>query len=61
MKLFADPAPKVPSVDHESENRRLKRDLARVTEERDILSKGEPWCASGSRTMANAYFVRESQ
>jgi len=40
MKLFADLAPKVLSVDHESENRRLKRELARVTEERDIL-KGE--------------------
>lgn len=49
MKLFADPAPKVPSVDHEAENRRLKRELARVTEERDILKK------------ATAYFARESQ
>ena len=49
MKLFADPAPKVPGVDHEAENRRLKRELARVTEERDILKK------------ATAYFARESQ
>jgi transposase len=49
MKLFADPAPKVPNVDLESENRRLKRELARVTEERDILKK------------ATAYFARESQ
>ena len=49
MKLFADPAPKAPSVDLESENRRLKRELARVTEERDILKK------------ATAYFARESQ
>jgi transposase len=61
MKLFSDPYPKVPSVDHESENRRLKRELARVTEERDILKKGEPWIATGSRAMANAYFARESQ
>ena len=40
LKCFADPSPKVPSVDHKSENRWLKRDLARVTEERDILKKG---------------------
>ena len=32
MKLFGEPAPKKPGVDHESEYRRLKRDLARVTE-----------------------------
>jgi transposase len=38
-----------PGVDHEAENRRLKRELARVTEERDILKK------------ATAYFARESQ
>lgn len=36
-------------VDHEAENGRLKRELARVTEERDILKK------------ATAYFARESQ
>lgn len=35
-------------MDHEAENRRQKRELARVTEERDILKKGEPWCATGS-------------
>ncbi|MEO0764664.1 MAG: IS3 family transposase [Pseudomonadota bacterium] len=39
MKLLGDPAPKTPDVDHEAENRRLKRELARVTEERDILKK----------------------
>ena len=49
MKLFADPAQKTPGVDHEAENLRLKRELARVTEERDILKK------------AVAYFARESQ
>ena len=49
LKLFADPAPKPSGVDHEAENRRLKRELARVTEERDILKK------------ATAYFARESQ
>ena len=41
IKLFVEPAPKAHSIDHEAENRRLKRELARVTEERDILKKGE--------------------
>lgn len=41
--------PRGPTVDHEAENRRLKRELARVTEERDILRK------------ATAHFERESQ
>jgi transposase len=36
LRLFGEPSPK-PGVDHEAENRRLKRELARVTEERDIL------------------------
>ena len=48
LKLFGGSAPK-PGVDHEAENRRLKRELARATEERDILKK------------ATAYFARESQ
>ncbi len=48
MKLFGDPAPKKSGVDHEAENRRQKRELARVTEERDILKNRsglEPACA----------------
>jgi transposase len=49
LGLFAEPAPKLGSIDHDAENRRLKRELARVTEERDILKK------------ATAYFARESQ
>lgn len=49
MKQFGEPALKSSCVDHEAENRRLKRELARVTEERDILKK------------ATAYFARESQ
>ena len=49
LRLFAEPAPKLGSIDHEAENRRLKRELARVTEERDILKK------------TTAYFARESQ
>jgi transposase len=48
LKQFGEPVAK-PGVDHEAENRRLKRELARVTEERDILKK------------ATAYFARESQ
>ncbi len=40
VKLFGEPAPK-PGTDLDAENRRLKRELARVTEERDILKKGE--------------------
>jgi len=48
LKLFREPTQKA-VVDHEAENRRLKRELARVTEERDILKK------------ATAYFARESQ
>ncbi|WP_143100588.1 IS3 family transposase [Roseovarius indicus] len=39
LKPFAEPVPK-PGVDHEAESRRLKRELAKVTEERDILNKG---------------------
>jgi transposase len=61
LRLFAEAAPKSSGIDHEAENRRLKRELARVTEERDILKKGEPWFATGSRAMANAYFARESR
>jgi transposase len=39
MKLFTEPARKASGVDHAAENRRLKRELARVTEARDILEK----------------------
>jgi transposase len=49
LKLFGEPVAKSVGVDHEAENRRLKRELARVTEEHDILKK------------ATAYFARESQ
>ena len=37
LKQFGEAVAK-PGVDHEAENRRLKRELARVTEERDILN-----------------------
>lgn len=39
MKLYAQAASQASSVDHEAENRRLKRELARMTEDRDILKK----------------------
>jgi putative transposase len=39
LRLFAEPSLKVVGIDHEAENRRLKRELSRVTEERDILKK----------------------
>ena len=39
MKLYAKAGSQTSSVDHEAENRRLKRALARMTEERDILKK----------------------
>ncbi len=62
VKLFREPSPK-PGVDHEAENRRQKRELARVTEERDILN----WSPIGkgpggalSRRNATAYFARET-
>lgn len=49
LRLLAEPSPKAIGIDHEAENRRLKRELARVTGERDILKK------------ATAYFARASQ
>ena len=58
LRLFVEPSSKAIGIDHEAENRRLKRELARVTEERDILKMGEPWIAIGSRAIANAYFAR---
>ena len=50
LKLFGEPASKAkPGVDHEAENRRLKRELAT--------------CDRGARHLkkATAYFARESQ
>lgn len=48
-------------TDLETELRRVKKELSRVIEERDRLKKGEPWGATGSRPMTNAYFARESR
>ena len=50
QKQFSRPAKVIQAVDAQADEiRRLKRDLARVTEERDILKK------------ATAYFARESR
>jgi transposase len=48
-------------TEKDAEIRRLKRELTRVTEERDILKKGEPLSAIGPRTMASAYFARDAK
>jgi transposase len=39
MKQYAKAASRASDVDNEAENRRLKHELARMTEERDILKK----------------------
>jgi transposase len=49
LKLFGEPVSKSVSVDHEAENRRLKRELARVTEERDILKKAAAYFAQDAK------------
>ncbi|UWP91538.1 transposase [Aliiroseovarius crassostreae] len=61
-KQFREPAPKKPDVDHEAENRRLKRELARVTEERDILKKATVYFARGSQcsTPSSEHIARSS-
>jgi len=48
-------------AEKDTEIRRLKKELARVSEERDILKKGEPLSAIGPRTMASAYFARDAK
>ena len=47
--MYAQAASQVASVDHEAENRRLKRELARMTEERDILKKAAAYFAKDAR------------
>lgn len=49
MKLYAQAASQVASVDHEAENRRLKRELTRMTEERDILKKAAAYFAKDAK------------
>jgi len=48
-KLYAATASKAGTTDHEAENRRLKRELMRVTEERDILKKGRRVLRAGCK------------
>lgn len=48
MKLFGEQAPK-PGLDHEAENHRLKRELAGVIEERDMLKQATVYFARGSQ------------
>ena len=48
LKLFGEPVGKS-GIDYEAENRRLKRELARVTEERNILKKATAYFARGSQ------------
>jgi transposase len=49
LKLFGAPVSKSFSVDHEAVNRPLKRELARVTEERDILKKAAAYFAQDAK------------
>lgn len=49
VKLFGEAQAKAGDVDHEAENRRLKRELARVTEERDILKKAAAYFAQNAK------------
>jgi transposase len=49
MKQYAKAASRASDVDHEAENRRLKRELARMTEERDILKKAAAYFAKDAR------------
>jgi len=43
------------------EIRRLKKKLARVSEERDILRKGHHWSAIGPSDNGDAYFARDAK
>lgn len=49
MKLYVEAAPKTGTTDQEAENRRLKRELMRVTEERDILKKAAAYFAQDAK------------
>lgn len=49
MKTYAQAASKASGVDHEAESRRLRRELTRMTEERDILKKAAAYFAKDVR------------
>ena len=58
QKLFSRPAKVIQTVDAQADEiRRLKRDLARVTEERDILKKA----SVGSTGQRNIFDLRCSE
>ena len=59
LKLYGASAAKQNAVDHEAEKRRLKRDVAWVTEVGDILKKGEA-CPPLVRGQCRARTSRES-
>lgn len=62
IKQFAEPDAKSTGVDHEAENRLQKRELAYVTEERDILKMGEVFVRLLVRGQwTSAFYARESQ
>ena len=46
------------AAEKDTEIRRLKSELLRVTEERDILKKGRHWRAIGPSDNDDAYFAR---
>lgn len=48
LKPFGEATAK-PGADHEAENRRLKRELARVTKERDIFKKAAAYFAQHAK------------
>lgn len=48
-ELFPKAASQASSVEHEAENQRLKRELERMTEERDILKKAAAYFAKDAR------------
>ncbi len=49
LKKFSGPSSGKADEDPAAENRRLKRELARVTEERDILKKATAYFARGAK------------
>ena len=48
-------------AEKDAEIRRLKKKLARVSEERDILRKGHHWSAIGPSDNGDAYFARDAK
>jgi len=48
-------------AEKDAEIRRLKKELARVSEERDILKKGRHWRAIGPSDNGDAYFARDAK